>query len=144
MHEELKFQLELAKKYNYKKLPSEISEEVRNRYFKKLDDLNFTKGKIYSLENTLISNSYNRIVVGDYGAFIEISEYDIIKDNIKIKEGQEYRYSERYSLCKYYWLTAKDNSDVKIYHQKNKVSYADYIPNMYYISPYEIKVVLTI
>lgn len=135
----------LSEKYKYKKLPSELSKNVRKEYLKsipnilKLDgDLEF---KIFSNEGTLISNGYNRIVIGDYGAFIEFDNEQVVKENIKVKSGQEYRiYDEKYcDNVKYFWLTAKDNSDIKIYYQQKTVTYADYIPNVYYISPYEIK-----
>ena len=37
---------------------------------------------------------------------------------------------------KYNWLTI-EGSDLKIYQQKRSVSYADYRPGKYYISPHE-------
>ena len=100
-------------------------------------DVNF---KIYSLDGTLISNGYNRIVIGDYGAFIEFDKFQVIKSNLKVKEGQEYRFNNpKYSEnVKYYWLTPKDDSGMKVYLQKKTVTYADYLPEMYYVSPYEI------
>lgn len=36
------------------------------------------------------------------------------------------------------WLTAKDGSGVKIYFQKNTVSYADYRTGKLYVSPHEV------
>lgn len=39
---------------------------------------------------------------------------------------------------KYPWLTADDNSDVKVYDQKRSVEYADYKPGMLYVSVYEV------
>ena len=139
----LQFQEELSLKYKYRKLNKTLSAEVRQKYLDNLPqqlnvdgDINF---KIHSLEGTLISKGYNRIVIGDYGAFIEFDKNQI-KGKLKVKVGQEYRidnpkYSEN---VKYYWLTPKDNSDMKIYYQKRTVSYADYKPEMYYVSPYEV------
>jgi len=100
-------------------------------------DTNF---KIYSLNNTLISNGYNRIVIGDYGAFIEFDKSQVVKSNLKVKSGQEYRFNNpKYSEnVKYYWLTPNDDSDMKVYLQKKTVSYADYMVDMFYVSPYEI------
>lgn len=82
----------------------------------------------------------DRIVIGDYGAFVEISPERILRNNLHCKEGQEYRFTdERYAKnVKYLWLTAADRSDCKIYLQKKRVDYADYVPGMYYISPYEV------
>ena len=45
------------------------------------------------------------------------------------------RYAEH---VKYLWLTADDNSDVKVYDQKRLVEYADYKPGMLYVSVYEV------
>ena len=135
---------ELALKYKYRKLPIEVAEIARVEYTESLPiqlnvngDLNF---KIYSKQGTLISNGYNRIVIGDYGAFIEFNKEQIVRANICIQKGQEYRiYDEKYkNNIKYYWLTAKDNSEIKIYLQQKTVSYADYIPNAFYVSPFEV------
>lgn len=141
-----KFIDDLAKNYKYKKLPDKLSEEVRKKYLEDLDNYLLTSLNgdndvyIYTSENVLIARGYDRVVIGDYGAFIEIDKKDMIHINIKVKEGQEYRYEERYKTCKYYWLTAKDNSNVKIYQQKGTVSYADYLVGKFYVSPYEVKV----
>jgi len=140
----LQFQEELSVKYKYRKLKQSLSEEVRQKYLDNLpSQLNIngdTNFKIHSLNNTLISSGYNRIVIGDYGAFIEFDKSQVIKSNLKVKSGQEYRFNNpKYSEnVKYYWLTPNDLSDMKIYLQKKTVSYADYLPDMYYVSPYEI------
>lgn len=97
---------------------------------------------IRSIDGILISNKYDRIVIGHYGAFIEISNEDVVKNNIKAKEGQEYRYKDpNYKdKVKYYWATTKDDTDCKLYFQRRPVKYADYIPNKWYISPYEVMI----
>ena len=95
---------------------------------------------LISLDGTLICTDIERIVIGDYGAFIEIAPEHMVLDNLKVKEGQEFRINdEKYnSHVKYHWYTAKDNSDCKVYFQQKTVTYADYNPGMYYISPYEV------
>ena len=135
---------ELALKYKYKKLSLELSEESRKIYLETLPvnlNINGDKSfKLYSKENTLISDGYNRIVIGDYGAFIEFDSTQIIKSNIKVKKGEEYRiHDDKYNKSvKYFWFTTKDNSDIKIYYQQKTVPYADYQPNMFYVSPFDI------
>ena len=81
-----------------------------------------------------------RIVIGDYGAFVEFSRAQANARHLKIKEGQSYRIEDpRYAEhVKYLWLTADDNSDVKVYDQKRLVEYADYKPGMLYVSVYEV------
>lgn len=140
----LSFQEELANQYKYKKLKDNLSIEVRELYKKNLPPNLPPEGKkdflIYSLKGTLISKGYERIVIGDYGAFIEFTEEQAEKNNYKIKKGQEYRiYDPKYSSnVKYNWLTAKDESNIKIYQQKKTVTYADYKAGMFYVSPFEI------
>lgn len=141
----LNIQKSLANTYKYKPLPPLISVQQRQEYLDALpQEFNVYGNKncnIYSKSGTLIATGYNRVVIGDYGAFVEFDKTQVVSRNIKVKAGQEYRYSdERYSKnVKYLWLTAKDNSDCKIYFQKKTVDYADYKPEMFYISPYEVK-----
>lgn len=135
---------ELVKVYNYKKLPPELSASQRELYKEQLSsDFNINGDLNCELyyNNIKISNGYNRIVIGDYGAYIEIAPKLMIKDNICTKPGQEYRFLERYKNVKYYWYCLKEAQDFKIYYQRNTVSYADYIPKMCYISPDKVKVV---
>lgn len=75
-----------------------------------------------------------------YGAFVEFSRAQANARHLKIKEGQSYRIEDpRYAEhVKYLWLTADDNSDVKVYDQKRLVEYADYKPGMLYVSVYEV------
>ena len=118
--------------------------DVREKYLAALPEWCVVAGeaeaRLYTLDGTLLCKGYERIVIGDYGAFIEISPERISKNSLRCKPGQEYRISdERFaSNVKYLWLTALDESDCKIYFQKKKVKYADYVPGMFYISPYEV------
>lgn len=135
---------ELITQYRYKKLPFDVSEQAKAEYLKTIpSDLKIdgdqTKN-LYTKSNTLIAIGYDRIVVGDYGAFIEIDPISIILPNICVKKNQEYRiFDSRYSKnVKYFWYTANDDSDIKIYYQKRTVDYADYRVGKYYISPLEI------
>jgi hypothetical protein len=88
----------------------------------------------------MIAYKYNRIVIGHYGAFIEIEKDDIYRDNVKCEPGQEYRIRDRRyrDKVKYQWYTAKDNSHCKLYKQTRQVAYADYQEDMWYISPFEV------
>jgi len=125
-------------KYKYKKLPATDSRMVRLDYAKYIPTWIDTEGgatPLYDSSGTMIANGYERVVIGDYGPYIEISEKDICGSNIRIKKGQEYRIDDpRYSKnVKYWWLTLKNNLDIKIYYQIKEVSYADYKPKYYYI-----------
>lgn len=131
----------LAKRYKYKKLPDDLSEKYRQYFIDNIPDGLFLNGggALTTLNGTIICDSYRRIVVGDYGAFIE---FDAQSDNSSfvVAPGQEYRINdERYSKnIKYIWLTINDGSNIKIYYQKKGVTYADYLPGMYYVSVHEV------
>lgn len=142
----LAFQEQLAKEYGYKPIEINIfTGDVRQKYLDALPDWCKINGDacapLYTLDGTIIATGYKRIVIGDYGAFIECTPEQMHRYNLRCKPGQEYRiYDERYSRnAKYHWLTAKDYSDCKIYLQQKTVTYADYVPGMYYISPYEVE-----
>jgi len=95
-----------------------------------------TTRPIYNHEGTLIANGYERIVIGDYGAYIEFKPEDINRKDIHTRPDQKYRESERYrDNVKYFWLETKDESHTKIYYQRKTVKYADYKVGMCYVSP---------
>ena len=132
------FEANLANKYKYKRLDVEYSAEVRAYYTENIPQFLFTVQPLYTSAGALICSSFTRIVIGDYGAFVEFSSTQANKDVFCIAPGQEYRLEERYKNCKYIWLTISDSSHVKIYYQKHTVAYADYIPGMYYVSVHEV------
>lgn len=140
----LKIEEALAKKYRYKKLPEDLSGKYRDFFTENIPNFLFPSGSrdtLCTLSGTPICNGYDRIVVGDYGAFIEFSQSDF-SDSFIVQPGQEYRIdNERYSKnVKYIWLTVNDGSDIKIYLQKKGVTYADYKPGKYYVSVHEVTI----
>ena len=141
----LEYQWLLARAYQYQPIGISLFEgDVRAKYRSALPDWCREEGDderpLRTLDGTLFATGYQRIVIGDYGAFVEIDPKQICKDVLKCKQGQEYRiHEERFAKhVKYFWLTTKDQSDCKIYYQKKAVAYADYKPGMFYVTPYEI------
>ena len=137
----LRIEAKLAEKYKYKKLPDDLSEKYRTFWAENIPDyleVNGDNKELYTIEGTIICKKYDRIVIGDYGAFIEFSKEDIVK-RLSIAPGQEYRiYNKQFrDRVKYHWLTIGDHSDTKIYEQVREVTYADYKPNKYYVSVHE-------
>ena len=138
----LKIEAKLAQKYGYKPLPPPLSEKYREFFtqnipaFLKMDGDNIA---LYTTEGSLLCNGYSRIVVGDYGAFIEFDgpAYDA---NVVVQAGQEYRIDDpKYkNNVKYHWYTIEDGSNIKLYYQKRTVSYADYTPRKWYVSVHEV------
>lgn len=138
----LKIEATLAKKYKYQPLPGDLSEKYRGFFKENIPDFLCVDGArtvLVTNSGTPICNWYDRIVIGDYGAFIEFPK-EAIASEFVIQPGQEYRvYDDKYkSSVKYVWLTVSDESCVKIYEQKRGVRYADYKPNKYYVSVHEV------
>lgn len=159
----MQMQEELAKHYHYEKQPDEEAEKNMQCYLSNLPEEFKAKitlpqpnpftGKskpgyeisgqnihLYSKAGTLIADKYDRIVIGHYGAFLEIADKDIHHSNLICQRGQEYRISnpDYSSRVKYYWMTTKDHSGCKLYLQQRTVHYADYKVGKWYISPYEV------
>jgi len=81
-----------------------------------------------------IANGYNRIVIGQRGPYIEFN--NIIIENTYIPNNEKWRI---YSPISYYIeYRTKDDCNIKIYHQKKLVKYADYLINQWYISPKDL------
>ena len=138
----LNIEAKLAQEYGYKPLPKELSEKYRQFYIDNLPEgfiINGSDTVLCTKTGAVVCNGYTRIVVGDYGAFIEFDEEQANLDEYIITPGQEYRVNNpRYSKnVKYIWMTIPDGSNIKIYKQKKKVAYADYKSGMFYISPHE-------
>lgn len=138
----LRIEATLAKKYGYSPLPPDLSQKYRDFFTANIPeflDINGSSKQLTTMNGTPICNGYDRIVVGDYGAFIEFSKEAIATDFV-IQPGQEYRVNDdKYkNRVKYIWLTVCDGSGVKIYQQKRKVTYADYKARKYYVSVHEV------
>lgn len=139
----------LVEKCKYKPLKPDESEFVREQFHAALPDFlkDKTEGsdmKLYTKSGYLICNSFERVVIGDYGAYIEFSEAQANKLSFVVMKGQEWRLTPKYDHCKYEALTHKcyvsdtiDDCNLLIYKQKHTVKYADYKVGMYYIGVYD-------
>lgn len=99
-------------------------------------------------KGALLAIGYNRVVYGDHGPYIEF-------EIAHFKQPLISKFNNQCPISAYYeWMTVDDGSDIKIYRQLRDVhnlpnppypgfrgnrieGYADYLPNKYYISPYE-------
>lgn len=134
MKEILNYIQNLVSIYNYKPLPELESKKARDLYSENIPNLLSWKPLLDSNGNK-ISSGFDRIVIGDYGAYIEISKDKMNLDLLTIPSNQKFRLSPGF-YGKYIWLTS-DGSN-KIYQQIRTVKYADYKVGYYYISPYEV------
>lgn len=121
----------------YKKLSPDQSEIIRQHYASKITaplDLG-DEYMVYTKEGLQIANGYNRIVIGDYGSYVEFTDQQIIKASIRVKPSQRYRLDQKsYPNIKYIWYEVVDDPEIKVYYQLKSVNYADYVPGRYYIS----------
>lgn len=79
--------------------------------------------------STIIAENYNRVVIGDYGAYVEFT-----KEQLKVELTNKFGKAKRRGL-KYIWKQTVDSCNTKVYFQLRRVQYADYIPGHYYIDP---------
>lgn len=84
-------------------------------------------------QGTLISRGYTRVVVGDYGAYVEMAPERVAVDNLRPRWS-----SQSNRAMKYLWLVTKDEAETKVYQQTGTVRYADYLIGMYYIDPIDL------
>lgn len=87
--------------------------------------------------NEPICSGYERIVIGGRGPYIEFIENQLGLNMFHIPSCEEYRLRSD----KVYYIEYRSIIDnVKMYYQKKPVDYADYIPERYYISPFDLYV----
>ena len=119
----------------YARLPLEESILIRENYLERITiPLTGNPGmKFFTRAGTHIATGYTRIVIGDYGAYVEFLPEQLFLDKI------EPLFSNSPARpVKYIWLQSKDKSRIKIYEQKRRVNYADYKPGFYYIDPQDL------
>lgn len=97
-------------KTSYKKLEDTLSLQVRSTYEKFANQWNLNKDKpIYSPNGILIANGFDRIVIGDYGPYIEFTREQSNHNEFVVATGQEYRLTERYHISPFEVIQKKDN-----------------------------------
>lgn len=89
-----------------------------------------------SASGMLLAIGYRRIVIGGRGPYIEFMPKHINHDSFKVPNNEQWRFHSDAAF--YYEYRSIDESYVKLYHQIKYVYYADYIPELYYISPSEL------
>lgn len=84
--------------------------------------------KFFTQSGQHVATGYTRIVVGQRGPYVELKP-----------ESLNPLSHDESSQAHYYYIELRTSSDnVKVYVQVNRVDYADYIPGMCYISPFDL------
>lgn len=130
--------------YRFEPLPPMFSMMARSQYEAMLpkwcNDPDNKEKPLYTENSLMVAKGFERVVIGDYGAYVEFRPEHMCRKNIMVKPGQEYRLRKNsiyYNNIKYEWYTVR-GCDIKIYRQVECVTYADYIPGMLYISPHDL------
>ena len=97
------------------------------------------KYPLYTKNGEKVCERYERIVIGDYGAYVEISashlsdnHFIYIDQNDPIDETISSRHSSHMTLA------LNDESSYTIYFQVKPVPYGNFIPGRFYIDPYDV------
>jgi len=90
---------------------------------------------VTNLAGTPLALGYTRVVIGDYGAFVEFSPEQMHMQNLRPRwKGAPAR------PTKYLWLVTADACQTKVYLQQATVAYADYRVGMYYVAPCDVRI----
>lgn len=121
----------------YKPFDAATSRLLRDHYRSRLLLPEQGDGRALHLQSGLqLSNGYTRVVVGDYGAYVEISPEQLIQSSVRDRFGNRRTPKRR---IKYWWMVPTDGSVAKVYEQVRTVAYADYKPGMFYIAPDDLQ-----
>jgi hypothetical protein len=85
--------------------------------------------QLFSEKGLLLSAGYVRVEFGARGPYVEINQSQIQKANLRKIEAQHSYFDEYRSRCQ---------ANVKVYFQRQTVSYAKYKIGFFYISPFEL------
>jgi len=114
---------------SYPKLPPDESKLIRQHFTDCIPlPINGATTKISNAAGTVIGNGFTRIVIGDYGAYLEFDE-----DQIKLTNIVQRWAGKPTRDVKYIWMQTSDGEETKVYWQRDTVDYADYKAGMYYM-----------
>ncbi len=134
----LSFINQLAIGRMYKPIPENVKNTIYELYRNNLNGFDVNPNRALTIDGVIVADKYERIVLGDYGAYVEIAKSDL-KVELTIPKNQEWRLDDQYIVqrnikLKYIWY---EYNKRKVYYQVDTVAYADYKPNHYYISVLE-------
>ena len=127
--------VELVTEFRYRPVTEERRNEMLALYKSHLNGFDLMPHRQLQIGGVTIAKAFERVVVGDYGAFVEIDPANMLVE-LTVPENQKWRLNKKYVeekklSVKYEWY---EYCDVKIYKQLATVKYADYKPGMYYVS----------
>ncbi|MBU2652555.1 MAG: hypothetical protein KKA81_16645 [Bacteroidetes bacterium] len=88
-----------------------------------------------------VCRGFTRVVIGDRGPYLEFSREQALLDRFSVPKNQQYRLTPAWK-DKVYYVEYRTPSGVMIYEQLRTVSYANYKVGMFYVSPWDVELVL--
>lgn len=92
----------------------------------------------YLDKDVKLCSHVERVVIGDHGPYVEFKPENLLVKT-ECMSGKEFKHDEKYSkTVKYFDENPVGYGSVLLYNQQRTVTYADYKPGMYYVSPYDL------
>ena len=140
------FVSQLMLSYRNQVIPNNISEELKETHKKYLptwiSDSMIESGKsapLFDVNGTKVCDKYSRVVISDFGAFIEFSYDDICEKNIMIMPGEEYRVApENQDKVSSYLLTTNSDAKCQIGLRVKDGTGSGFRQGFCYVSVYEV------
>jgi hypothetical protein len=76
----------------------------------------------------VIASDFKRIAIGNRGSYVEFGTEQIVPSAVHITATHHY-----------YYVEYKTTDGIKVYYQLHRVSYANYVPEMWYIAPMHLQ-----
>jgi hypothetical protein len=89
---------------------------------------------LLTLSGILLARGYQRCVFGGRGPYIEFTHEQLVHDKLYVPDDKQWKIGN--PNVDYEELRTRDG--VKVYFQRRTVSYADYLPGWYYVSPFKL------
>ena len=92
---------------------------------------------IRTISGLEIATDFTRIVHGGRGDYVEFRPEQIVMAHLHIPQDAQWRLKS--GVAYYEEWRSNDDANVKFYHQKRTVKYADYKIGMWYALPSEVE-----
>jgi hypothetical protein len=85
--------------------------------------------RLFTSTGLLVASGLARVVIGGRGPYVEFDDSQVVMASLRPAPVRHYYYDE--------WRTV-DQANLKFYHQRAVVDYADYRIGMWYATPFEL------
>lgn len=119
--------------YKNKPLPEQISKKSKEFYKKCLNSyyqINGDEKQIVTWNYIYIAKKYNKIVITDYGPFLEIKKENVFWENLMLKNQQ--------SNTNFIFYGIENYPNFECFFTKESSNVRDFSPNCLYIPTYKV------